>query len=691
MTMLPQVIILCCGLGSGSVLYKKIKNRIAHKNKKKISSEEACDQIQPMQSMDNLENRDNLPQKAESENYEKEVDHNLRLSLITTAIASAGFLFYAPLSIVSAIMTFYTTTPLFKKAINAIFKEKRSRIEILDSIAVLAGLLFGYYVVSALCNTLYYSAEKLRIKTENKTKQSMMTIFGEQPRSAWLLKNDIQMEVPLESLQPGDIVVVNAGEVVPVDGTIEYGIASIDQHRLTGESQPSEKAINDKVFATTVVISGKIHIQVQQAGEETVAAQIASILKNTTDFTEYVENMGKEIADESTIPALALSLGAFSIVGPLGTVALLSSNFMDTLRLAAPVSILNFLHIASQNGILIKDGRSLQSLMLVDTVIFDKTGTLTLDQPFVKSIYTIDGITENDLLTYAAAAEYRQKHPIALAILEKARERGLNVPKINDAGYKIGYGISVKIEGQVIKVGSERFMEIEGIHLPDRFCQIQADIYERSCSIVYVASDDQMIGIIELETTIRPEAEEIIRQLKSHNMAIHIISGDHEKPTQIMAKKLGIDHYFAEVLPEDKAILIENLQKKGKKVCFIGDGINDGIALKKADASVSICGASTVATDNAQIVLMDQSLTKLPDLFNLAYDFENNIKNIFYSVSAPGIFCIGGVFFAHFSLAGVLAFYGVSLISGSTVSMVPALKAHRDKKAKESLVSQSNG
>jgi len=264
--------------------------------------------------------------------------------------------------------------------------------------------------------------------------------------------------------------------------------------------------------------------------------------------------------------------------------------------------------MASEQSILIKDGRALELLSQVDTVVFDKTGTLTQEQPHVGKIYTLQDYQENDLLKYAAAAEYKQKHPVAKAIIQAAHERELNLPEIDEAKYEIGYGIKVTISNQLIRVGSVRFMEMEEIAIPKKIRKILSSCHEFGYSLVMVAIDNQLAGAIELHATIRPEAKSIIKGLRQRNMSLYIISGDNEKPTQRLAEELGIDNYFADTLPENKATLIQQLIDAGKVVCFVGDGINDSIALKKAHVSISLKGASTVATDTAQIVLMDASL-----------------------------------------------------------------------------------
>jgi len=231
----------------------------------------------------------------------------------------------------------------------------------------------------------------------------------------------------------------------------------------------------------------------------------------------------------------------------------------------------------------------------------------------------------------------------------------------------------------LIQVGSIRFMEMEKITLPEEIRNIISDCHDAGHSLVMVAIDNQLVGAIELHATIRPEAKQIIKDLQQRKMSIYIISGDHEKPTQRLAKELGIDNYFADTLPENKASLIEQLSNAGKVVCFVGDGINDSIALKKAHVSISLRGASTIATDTAQIILMDESLKHLSQVFSLADHLDQNLNTGLVTTIVPGIITIGGVFLTHMGIIGSIVVFNIGLLAGVTNSMWPLVKYHNKK------------
>lgn len=598
-------------------------------------------------------------------------DHYIATTGVAMGLAAAGTFLFPPLHILSLALVLYTSFPLFQAAYNTLYKERQLKVVVLDALAIVGALASRYYFLSALACCIYFVSQKLLRKTKDNSRKSLLSVFGELPRHVWLLRDGVEEQIPYDALQSGDVIVVNAGETIPVDGQVTTGMASIDQRLLTGEAQPVEKGAGDAVFAATTILTGRLYIRVDKAGQETVAAHIDSILNQTANLKLTQQTRAEHLADRSVLPTLGLSAFALSTLGRVSAVAVLSANYLDTARLASPLGMLNFLTLALQRGILIKDGRVFENLDRIDTVVFDKTGTLTLEQPHVGQIYTCHEMPADELLTYAAAAETKQHHPIARAIVQAAGERHLCVPAPDDAHYEVGYGIKVQIAGRCIRVGSARFMDLEGIAIPQDVQALQSVSHAQGHSLVFVAIDERLGGMIELHATIRPEAKRIIRSLRRRHLDTYIISGDHAAPTTKLAQELGIDHVFAETLPEDKARLIEQLQQEGKSVCFVGDGINDVIALQQANVSISLRGASTVATDTAQLILMDQSLHQLDHLFDVAQQFNTNMKITLATALIPGFVCVGGVFLLHFGVFSAMMLYNFSLVAGVGNAMLP--------------------
>ena len=334
----------------------------------------------------------------------------------------------------------------------------------------------------------------------------------------------------------------------------------------------------------------------------------------------------------------------------------------------------------------------LDILTQVDTIVFDKTGTLTHAQPHVGQIHTCSDYEALDVLKYAAAAEYKQSHPIALAILEEANARQLVVPQVDETEYKVGYGLSVTLIGQIVRVGSARFMEMEGITIPRHIKETQKASHRQGHSLIMVSINQTLAGAIEMRPTVRPEAKEIISQLRSrHVKSMYIISGDHKEPTRKLAQELGIDNYFAETLPEQKAELISQLQEEGKFVCYVGDGINDSIALKKAQVSISLRGASTIATDTAQVILMNENLNQIVQLFDIAKEFDANIKRTLMTSMIPGLITVSGAFFLHFALIHSIILNEIGFATGFLNTMMPLIKDETDKPESRAKVSHDAG
>ena len=582
---------------------------------------------------------------------------------------------YPVLGLMSVVGVTYLSIPFILHGYQELFHEHQIWARTLDAVAAASLLALKSFFILALFFVFFYTSKKLLDKTRDQSKQSLINLFTEVPREVWVLKEGVELQTRFEQLRVGDTIVIHAGGFIPVDGTIIEGIGNIDQHKLTGEAQLADKTVGDPVFSSTLLMSGKIHVQVDKTGNETVAAKIGEILNNTTDYKLSLQTRGEQFTDKYALPTLIIGAITLPILGPASAVAILFASFGYNMRIIAPISVLNYLKIVTEQGILVKDGRALEELRNIDTVIFDKTGTLTQEQPAIAAIYNCSIYTQDEILCYAAIAEQRQTHPIARTILQEAQARHLTLLPIDDAAYEIGYGLKVWVEdNKLIRVGSAKFMELEKIVIPTDIANIQAKCNEQGTSLVYVAIGEQLGGVIELRATIRQNTKELISELHRRGMTIVIISGDHKEPTRQLAKELNIDRYFAETLPEKKADIIKQLQKEGKSVCYVGDGINDSIALKTANVSISLRGASTIAVDTAQIILMDQHLNHLSYLFEQALNLDHNMKNNLILTIIPGLICIGGVYFLHFGLLTVTLLYNASLAVGVANAMLPMIE-----------------
>lgn len=600
-----------------------------------------------------------------------------------------GYLFLPALATVGIAGLVYLTVPTWKHAYHDLVKRKRFTRMVLEATVLPINLLFGHYVAVAGAYWILYFAVRTMEKAKGNTVKNLADVFvAPSQQIVYVLRDGAEVEMTIEDIVIGDILAVGAGEIIPVDGEVITGHATVDQHMLTGESQPVEKQQGDEVFAATLLLSGNIQIKVDKAGADTIANQTHQVLSQMTSFTDDLELRSTDNADRVALPYFLTGTITGILKSPNAGLALLWAPLDDALYAAGPLSVLNYLNIGLRRGVLIKDGRALETLRKVTTVVFDKTGTLTDEIPSVVNVHTCKDLSETEVLRYAAAAEQKQIHPVALAILEAAEQQDIDLPSVKGQSYKTGYGISVTLDERTIQVGSYRFMQQLSLTLPDSLQIIEEQSHEYGYSLIYIAVDNEIIGAVELHATIRPDALETINKLHEMNYQVCIISGDHERPTHHLAKQLGIDRYFAETLPQDKANLIKAMQDEGEVICYMGDGINDTIALKQAEVSVSLSGASTIATDTAQIILMNEKLNNIIDLIELSKQLSVTHRNTLVSGVVPTVGIIGGVFFFHMGVSAAILAYlsGIGLSMG--YAMLPLLKERaRNKKITKQLMS----
>ncbi|MEK7991672.1 MAG: heavy metal translocating P-type ATPase [Thiotrichaceae bacterium] len=621
---------------------------------------------------------------AESETSNlKKVNQNFVIASATFGFSVAG-IFYPAFKVASIAGLFFLTLPIWRQGYHALYRQRRFNIDVLNSLALPLAVVTGYTLPVAFTYWIHHSGKRLIAKTKSYSQPNLSNAVNALPNLIWVMKDEVELLTPVSELQINDVMVVHAGEVIAADGKVILGDGFVDQRALTGQAKSADVKVDDTVFASTLLLRGKLHIQVERAGDETMMAEINAILSNYTDDNKAIQSQGEKIADKMALPITALSALAFPIIGAHGATAILCTFMTEDIKFITPINTLNYLNIASNKGVLIKDGRALETLSQVDTIIFDKTGTLTQEQLHLHKIYTLADYDEESVLTFAATAEYRQQHPIAKAIQKAAKQRELQMHPIDSASYALGYGIQVMSGGKLIRVGSYRFMEIEKVDIPYQTVQpILHACREHNYALVMISVDDELIGAIELHTSLRLESPQLIQTLQDNGLNVQIFSGDHERPTQKLAEQLGVNDYFAELLPEQKAQRIEQMKAEGKKVCFIGDGVNDSIALKAADVSISLHGASPLATDVAQIILMDDSLVQVAPLFSHAHELKDNIRFGVLSVLIPGTMVVTGVFFFHLGVLGSVLLSDLGLVTGLTHSMLPLLKHKKQDNSNE--------
>lgn len=594
--------------------------------------------------------------------------HKFNIALISFVFAISSVIINPIFRLLSILGIFYNGYFIASDAYHAVTQEKKVSIEVINIVIITMLVSTNQVILATMPVLLTTLRKKLVAKVKYNSHQAITNAYQVQPDTAWLLLVDgDEINIPCEQLKVGQTIIIHGGEIVPVDGTIIEGYATIDQHILTGESQAIERESKDPVFASTTVLRGRIRVIVEKIGNQSVAAQIANILENTIDTKTNMQLQAEDKIDNMMLPLLMVSTSLLPVIGIYSTIGLLHTLPRDNITIASAISILNIIRLASQEGILIKDGRILEQLNQVDTIIFDKTGTLTTAQPHVLRVVSFGKYTKHDVLSYAAASEYRQKHPIATAICDAAKAQKLKIPEVHDIQYHIGFGLQVSIKNKMLLVGSLRLMELNKIEIPSILHAQNTEVHKNGNTLIVVAFDQVIIGYIEIEPTIRPEASYVIKKLhKDHIKFSYIISGDKQESTNLLKETLGINDCFAEVLPKQKADIIKQLQNEGRSVCFVGDGINDAIALKQADVSISLSDASTIAKDTAQVILMDKSLSQLTYLFEIAETYQQKMQWTYWMIGTPTSIGAFSAIFLNTGFATSLIFGQVGFLSGLT-------------------------
>jgi Cu2+-exporting ATPase len=566
--------------------------------------------------------------KEKSEEEKQQVVRYLNANITSLALFAISPI-YPITKLLGIALAIYSSIPIFKRATVSVFQEKKLKNALLNFLVVTGSFVTGHYIIASLYTFISNIGTIVVLKAKGYSEAMLKDVFEQKINMVWLLQDNVEIEIPIEKVQINDIIIVHTGELIAVDGILIKGSATVDQHTLTGESIPVEKTLGDELFASTLIIAGFAWIKVTKTGQNTVVAKIEEVLQNTSCFKTGIQLKGEEWADKAATPILVVGMAVWPLQGIGSSIAIFNCSPGDSIRLSASAQTLTHIMLAAQRNILIKDGRVIEQLINVDTVIFDKTGTLTKDEHEVSRIFCVSNdYTQNDVLFYAAATEHRVNHPLAKAIIKKANEYKFTWSDMSifDPKYHVGLGVTATINNKTIQVGSLLFMENANIPLPDEIKEPVQQSIASGFPIVMVAVNAKIVGAIEIQAQLRSEVKQVIKNLRQRGLKeIYILSGDQMEPTRQLAQLLELDGYFYNVSPEDKSKVVEKLQKQGKTVCFIGDGINDVIAMKKANVSISLSGATTIATDVAQVIFMSGTLSDLDNLFEISQTLKRKL------------------------------------------------------------------
>jgi Cu2+-exporting ATPase len=538
--------------------------------------------------------------------------------LALSSISFAASVLPIPLPFTRALLLL-STLPIACRAARTLLEERKLGIDALDGIAASLMIANGKLIEAGFMTTLIAVGEFIREKTSRRCEKMVTDLLGLSGRSAWLIKGKKRICIAADEVKVGEVVVVYPGDMVPVDGIVINGDASVDQAKLTGESMPVEVSIGRQVYASTVVVEGKIYVQCQAVGSNTRAGLVLQCVNNAPLHETKIQNYASSLADKLIIP-IFLSAGAcFLITRDVGRLmSMLILDFCTGIRIAAPTAVLASMHRAGRKGILIKSGGALEKMSTVTAIVFDKTGTLTSGEPVVEEVTRFNGRNENEVLALAAAVEMRLHHPAARAIVKAAQVRGLTIAERAESEFKRGMGCKATVGEHIVIVGSKNMMISENI-VVDEARESEARATKLGESISYVAVDGKVAGLIRYSDKLRPEVAGALKELKRLGIKkLVMATGDTEEAAQRIALSCGITDVIARTFPEDKAELVKKLKVQGHIVAVIGDGINDSPALAYADVAISLHGATDAAQAGADIILTDDNLGRLPEAVRIS-------------------------------------------------------------------------
>ena len=550
-----------------------------------------------------------------------------------------------------------------------------------------------YYETAGTIITLILFGKLLEAKTKGQTSSAIKKLIGLQPKKAKIIENGAEKEVLIENLKVGDIVIVKPGEKIAVDGRIVEGATSVDESMLTGESLPVSKKVGDKVVGGSINKNGSIRFEATEIGKNTVLSQIIKLVEEAQGSKAPISRMA-DIVSAYFVPiviGIAIITGIAWFLSGSGLVTALSFFIAVlviacpcALGLATPTSIMVGTGKGAENGILIKSGEALETAHKIKTVVFDKTGTITKGKPVLTDLIAYGKYNENELLKIAASVENDSEHPLAEAIVNKAKEKNIEIKPYEKFRAMPGYGIRAIFEGKEVQIGNRKLMENRKINV--EISQKDYDILSNEGKTpMYISIDNELAGLVAVADVIKETSKEAIEKLKKMGIKTIMLTGDNEKTAKFIAKQVGIDDVISEVLPYQKSQKVKELQEKDEFVAMVGDGINDSPALAQANVGIAIGNGTDVAIESADIVLIRNDLRDVAGAISLSKATITNIKeNLFWALfyNVLGIPFAAGIFYAFFNgpkLDPMIAAFAMSFSSVSVLGNALRLKFFKVK------------
>lgn len=559
-----------------------------------------------------------------------------------------------------------------------------------------------YFESAAIVLTLITLGKFLEARAKENTSEAINKLINLTPKTALVLRNNQEIEIPVDELVLKDIVIVKPGNIVPTDGVIIFGNSSIDESMLTGESLPVSKKVGDKVIGASINKSGSFKFEVTKLGEDTVLSQIIKLIEEASSSKAPISKLADKISAIFVPTVIVISILAtvtwlflgysFEFALSIG-IAILVISCPCALGLATPTAIMVGTGKGAQNGILIKSAESLEIAHTINTVVIDKTGTITEGRTQVTDIFTSEKITQDKLLQLCATIEKNSEHPLADAILKKAQEKEIELLNATDFEALNGLGIKAKVEDRLFYIGNKKLLDSKNISL-DLFYEKSEKLANEGKTPIFIADENEVLGLIAISDVVKPTSKDAILEFEKMGLEVIMLTGDNYKTANAIAKQININNVIAEVLPQDKEKEIQKLQSLGKKVAMIGDGINDAPALVRADVGIAIGAGTDIAIESANIVLVKSDLLDAVKAIQLSNAVIKNIKqNLFWAFfyNIIGIPLAAGAFYTllGWKLSPMFAGAAMSLSSVTVVLNALRLKLFEPKISKN-LLEQNN-
>ncbi|WP_349949205.1 MULTISPECIES: heavy metal translocating P-type ATPase [Intestinimonas] len=551
-----------------------------------------------------------------------------------------------------------------------------------------------YFESAGMILTLITLGKYLETRSKGKTSEAISRLMDLAPKTATVLRDGAEVEIPVEDVAVGDLILVRPGASIPVDGEVTEGTSSVDESALTGESIPVEKGPGDRVVAASINKSGSFTFRATRVGDDTTLAQMIALVDEAASSKAPIAKLADQVAGifVPTVIGIALVTAAVWLVLGYGVehaltagVAVLVISCPCALGLATPVAIMVGTGKGAENGILIKSAEALETLHTVSTVVLDKTGTVTEGRPRVTDLYPGEGITTEELLCVAASLEKPSEHPLAEAIVREAEERKIPLVPVRDFEAVHGRGVRAEVQGSHYLAGNRAMMEESGIDLGAE--HLMADgLAENGKTPLYFAQDGRLMGLIAVADTVKPSSAEAMCGFRALGIDVVMLTGDNQRTADAIGRELGVTKVIAEVLPQDKEAVIASLQTEGRRVAMVGDGINDAPALARSDVGLAIGAGTDVAIESADIVLMKSDLLDAVTAVELSKATIRNVKqNLFWAFiyNIIGIPLAAGVWFplTGWQLNPMFAAAAMSLSSVSVVSNALRLKLFKPRRS----------